>query len=156
MMVGGLSRGAATMAGTTVRILRDGPALAEGDLVFAREDGTVVRREARAALCRCGQSGRKPFCDGTHRKVGFADPPGPAPDPGTRVQPPPGDADREGPVTVVLKPEGSLRLVGPVTVVTAEGRRHLGGRVSLCRCGASREKPWCDNAHREIGFRADV
>lgn len=142
--------------GNVVRILRDGPAVAQGDLVFAREDGTLVRRESKAFLCRCGHSANKPSCDGTHRRVGFADPAGPTPPPGTRVQPLAEGVDTAGPVTVVMKPEGSLRLLGPVTVIDADGNRHPGGRVSLCRCGASRERPWCDNAHREIGFRADV
>lgn len=141
--------------GATVRILRHGPAVAEGDLVFAREDGTEVRRESKAFLCRCGYSARKPFCDAAHRRVGFADPAGPTPDPGTRVQPLEEGADPAGPLTVVMKPEGSLRLLGPVTVIDVDGGAHAGGRVSLCRCGASRAKPWCDNAHREIAFRAD-
>jgi len=31
----------------------------------------VLREDTRVALCRCGHSENKPFCDGTHRKIGF-------------------------------------------------------------------------------------
>jgi CDGSH-type Zn-finger protein len=34
-------------------------------------DGTIIRMEANLALCRCGHSGDKPFCDGSHRRVVF-------------------------------------------------------------------------------------
>ncbi|WP_018467228.1 CDGSH iron-sulfur domain-containing protein [Calidithermus timidus] len=44
--------------------------LPEGTLL--RVDGTEQRLErAKLALCRCGHSGNKPFCDGTHKRVGF-------------------------------------------------------------------------------------
>ncbi|MCH8843060.1 MAG: CDGSH iron-sulfur domain-containing protein, partial [SAR324 cluster bacterium] len=33
--------------------------------------GRTIQRTERAFLCRCGGSGRKPFCDGTHSKIGF-------------------------------------------------------------------------------------
>lgn len=135
------------------RVVRNGPLLARGDLVFASEDGQVVSRRASAALCRCGHSGSKPFCDGSHLRVAFTDPD--TPPPTDKVQPLSEGEPTEGPVTIVVKPTGSLRLVGPLTVVDAEGRLHVGGRASLCRCGASKGRPWCDNTHREIGFRAD-
>lgn len=34
-------------------------------------DGSVVIKEGRFSLCRCGQSAKKPFCDGTHKTCGF-------------------------------------------------------------------------------------
>jgi CDGSH-type Zn-finger protein len=34
-------------------------------------DGNVIREDTRLALCRCGGSANKPFCDGTHLKIGF-------------------------------------------------------------------------------------
>jgi CDGSH-type Zn-finger protein len=135
------------------QVVRDGPILAVGDLVFADEAGTILRRETAAALCRCGSSGSKPFCDESHRRVGFLD--GEAPAAEAKVQPLPDEAATTGPATIILKPTGSLRLVGPLTVIDAEGRRYPGGRASICRCGASKAKPWCDNSHRDTGFRAD-
>lgn len=47
----------------------DGPVGLRGDLVIETATGEV--REVRAALCRCGASSNKPFCDGTHAKIGW-------------------------------------------------------------------------------------
>ncbi len=49
----------------------NGPVLVRGDLEIKGEDGTVLRRATRAALCRCGASKNTPFCDNSHRAVGF-------------------------------------------------------------------------------------
>jgi hypothetical protein len=52
----------------TVTAYPDGPFLLRGDFEIRDADGTVVRCERRTvALCRCGRSTIKPFCDGTHR-----------------------------------------------------------------------------------------
>ena len=57
----------------TIRLRKNGPYLVEGDDVKVFDwDGkeyTVERRPM--ALCRCGGSTKKPFCDGTHSKIGF-------------------------------------------------------------------------------------
>ena len=58
---------------TTVTPMRDGPLLVVGDVQVAREDGTVESLP-RAALCRCGQSKVKPFCDNSHLTTGFRAP----------------------------------------------------------------------------------
>ena len=47
----------------------DGPLIIQGNLEIETPEGQL--EETRAALCRCGQSGNKPFCDGTHSKVGW-------------------------------------------------------------------------------------
>lgn len=47
----------------------DGPLLVRGRLSIRTPDGDL--HETRAALCRCGGSGNKPFCDGTHAKIGW-------------------------------------------------------------------------------------
>jgi CDGSH-type Zn-finger protein/uncharacterized Fe-S cluster protein YjdI len=49
----------------------DGPLRVEGNLELCTGSGRTVDRLTKVALCRCGQSGNKPFCDGTHAKVGF-------------------------------------------------------------------------------------
>jgi CDGSH-type Zn-finger protein/uncharacterized Fe-S cluster protein YjdI len=49
----------------------DGPLLIEGNLEICTGTGRTVDRVAKAALCRCGQSSNKPFCDGSHTRVGF-------------------------------------------------------------------------------------
>ena len=57
----------------TVRLRRNGPYVIEGDEVKVVDwNGLEYRVERRPiALCRCGASTTKPFCDGTHSKVGF-------------------------------------------------------------------------------------
>ncbi|WP_412067973.1 CDGSH iron-sulfur domain-containing protein [Rubrivirga sp. IMCC43871] len=48
----------------------DGPLLVAGPVTIVASDGTAVTK-AKAALCRCGHSQNKPFCDGSHREAGF-------------------------------------------------------------------------------------
>lgn len=49
----------------------DGPLMVRGNLEIISGTGRVVARQQAAKLCRCGHSNTKPFCDGTHAKVGF-------------------------------------------------------------------------------------
>jgi uncharacterized Fe-S cluster protein YjdI/CDGSH-type Zn-finger protein len=56
---------------TTIVAAQDGPLLVRGDVTVVDERGTIIRRDTRMALCRCGHSARKPFCDNSHRRVGF-------------------------------------------------------------------------------------
>ena len=58
-------------SGTTVQVSKGGPYLVKGKFVFIGTDGKEEIKEGSVALCRCGGSSNKPFCDGTHRKVGF-------------------------------------------------------------------------------------
>jgi CDGSH-type Zn-finger protein len=54
---------------------------------------------------------------------------------------------------------GALRVEGEIVLVDAEGREFgLGGRtsISLCRCGHSENKPFCDGSHRRVGFESQV
>jgi CDGSH-type Zn-finger protein len=58
---------------TTIRLRKNGPYVIEGDDVQVVDwDGREYVVERRpVALCRCGASTKKPFCDGTHSKIGF-------------------------------------------------------------------------------------
>lgn len=49
----------------------DGPLVVRGNLEIVSGTGRMVARTRSVRLCRCGQSGNKPFCDGTHARVGF-------------------------------------------------------------------------------------
>jgi hypothetical protein len=53
-----------------VEPMENGPLLVRGPIRVVRPDGTSEELP-RAAFCRCGHSGNKPFCDGSHREVGF-------------------------------------------------------------------------------------
>ena len=58
---------------------RDGPLLVRGPFVLTDQDGTEIEtHQGTIALCRCGRSRRKPFCDGMHKAVGFRAPSGAA------------------------------------------------------------------------------
>ena len=189
--------------------------------------GKVVATPATGgyALCRCGQSGTKPFCDGTHQRVGFdgtetasrapyaqqaeqtvgptlvlddakalcalarfCEPKGQVwhlvlesdqPVAAHLVEQQAGDCpggrlrarQRAQAQTGVLPPEphfnpsiglvqdtakgvsGPLWVRGGVAVHSADGSAYeLRNRVALCRCGVSRNKPFCDGSHVSSGF----
>jgi len=60
------------MAETTITPLDDGPYLVKGPVKLVDASGNEFRVEGKTiALCRCGSSSTKPFCDGTHVNIGF-------------------------------------------------------------------------------------
>jgi len=61
---------AETSMTTSVTPISDGPLILEGSLEIVLADGSVSRRP-KVALCRCGASDNKPFCDGQHAAIGF-------------------------------------------------------------------------------------
>jgi len=63
----------------------------------------------------------------------------------------------ENPVKITIRPNGPYRVEGPITLLDADGKEYdLTGKpaISLCRCGASTNKPFCDGTHSKIGFQA--
>ena len=59
------------MADASIEIIKNGPYIVQGEVQLKDSEGNVYPAEKRMALCRCGASTTKPFCDGTHSKVGF-------------------------------------------------------------------------------------
>lgn len=61
------------MSDVKVIVRNNGPIRLEGDLVIVDQEGRPFGLAGRTvvSLCRCGQSANKPFCDGTHNRVGF-------------------------------------------------------------------------------------
>jgi CDGSH-type Zn-finger protein len=58
----------------TIRVRKNGPFLVEGPVTLLDYEGntfTISGDKPAIALCRCGHSARKPFCDGTHNRCGF-------------------------------------------------------------------------------------
>jgi CDGSH-type Zn-finger protein len=54
---------------------RDGPYIVRGDFVITDQQGNEIdARRRTVALCRCGKSQMRPFCDGTHKLIGFRAP----------------------------------------------------------------------------------
>jgi CDGSH-type Zn-finger protein len=57
---------------TKMSLMDDGPILVAGEFQLTLPDGTIIPVEGNTvALCRCGASENKPFCDGAHKKIGF-------------------------------------------------------------------------------------
>jgi CDGSH-type Zn-finger protein/uncharacterized Fe-S cluster protein YjdI len=103
----------------------------------------------RVTLCRCGASGNKPFCDGSHKYIGF----------NATGEPPTGKTDalpvRNGVLAIDPQVDGPLKVRGNLEITSGTGR--VVARITttlLCRCGASANKPFCDNSHLRVGFRS--
>ena len=58
-------------AAVVVNVKRAGPLAIVGEVTVVDADGTVLSSDDRTFLCRCGSSGNKPFCDGSHKQVSF-------------------------------------------------------------------------------------
>lgn len=66
------------------------------------------------------------------------------------------DDDTTVPLRIRLRHNGPLVLQGPVRVVREDGTLiREANSMALCRCGASREAPFCDGSHRVTAFRDD-
>lgn len=128
----------------TARVLAAGPLELKGEIAL---NGAPFGAEAW--LCRCGQSGNKPWCDGSHRTAACVltgDPP-----------------QREGQALpqegggLNLEPQanGPVKATGPLEILDAAGRvTDRTTQVMLCRCGQSARQPYCDGSHRRAGFVA--
>ncbi len=60
-------------------------------------------------------------------------------------------------VKIELRNNGPMRVYGPFELVDQDGKAYTvpeGEWVSMCRCGESSNKPFCDSSHREAGFQA--
>ena len=56
---------------THVNVTKGGPLLVEGSLSITLPNGEQVEKEGMTALCRCGASANKPYCDGSHNNIEF-------------------------------------------------------------------------------------
>jgi CDGSH-type Zn-finger protein len=131
------------------RITENGPLILHGHIRHAAREGAPAAEYTQVALCRCGASSNKPFCDGSHGRAGFTDAGTCANPPQASTQPAEGD--------LALNPiaNGPLRIDGWFELATADGQRFVcGDKTWLCRCGASGNKPFCDGTHKKTGFTA--
>ena len=136
----------------TVILNEDGPLYLRGNIEIQSKDGDVLLQDTRIALCRCGFSRHKPFCDNFHIMNEFIDS-------GTISSKKSADESQElgtGKLQVALQPNGPLILTGPFTIQQADGKIGFKGtRAVLCRCGVSANKPFCDGSHSKIGFSTE-
>lgn len=129
-----------------IEITADGPLVVAGVTQIRNSRGEALQAEDPFYLCRCGASGNKPFCDGSHKKIGFTALAGKTP--AARAA-----ANVGTPAVQVLK-DGPNQVTG-VPDLRCETPPADPAKYSLCRCGASKKKPYCDGTHRTNGFRDD-
>ena len=61
------------MSDVTIQAFKNGPFIVKGSVKVLDHEGNEFHPEGKAiALCRCGESQNRPFCDGTHNRCGFA------------------------------------------------------------------------------------
>jgi CDGSH-type Zn-finger protein len=71
--------GEGTGPGATITPYRDGPLIVRGAFRLVDQEGNEIDPgRDTVALCRCGKSGIKPFCDGSHKRAGFSAPSAPS------------------------------------------------------------------------------
>jgi uncharacterized Fe-S cluster protein YjdI len=58
-------------ADTIVETMPNGPLLVYGNVTIKDSHGNLTQKNNVTAFCRCGSSGNKPYCDGSHKRVGF-------------------------------------------------------------------------------------
>jgi len=56
---------------TKIQLALNGPLLVNGTITIVDKDGNETSKEGMTALCRCGYSNNKPFCDGAHKPNNF-------------------------------------------------------------------------------------
>lgn len=184
-----------------------------GEPIGWRTGEVVADEDKEYWLCRCGNSQNKPFCDSSHRRVGFEAEDTASSEPRQQRLASYGDhlvldddrsicshagfcatkatnawkmaqadLDTAGqsqlvamgqrcpsgaltvrvgedvlepalPVEIALVPDGPLWVTGRVQVERSDGQAlEVRNRITLCRCGASKNKPLCDGSHADVGF----
>ncbi len=102
----------------------------------------------RAAFCRCGASRLMPYCDNSHREIDFSDA-------GKVLVSLPSKVEGNGELSISTSSGGPLKIEGPFTLLDTDGGEICeSSSASLCRCGASNMKPYCDGSHIAIGFQS--
>ena len=141
-----------------ITLSRDGPYLVTVD-DLTNSKGERLEARHGVALCRCGASARKPFCDSSHIRIGFSD-----------EQRPDRTPDRVAADYTQHCQTGPRDVNAPSIRITQNGPYEVQGidldteswsegasreRFTLCRCGGSKNKPFCDGTHRSIKFQDD-
>ncbi|MGB9337211.1 MAG: CDGSH iron-sulfur domain-containing protein [Candidatus Acidiferrales bacterium] len=136
-----------------IRISPNGPLYFRGQIQIDAEDGHAILSDARATLCRCGASQNKPLCDGSHSKIAFSDAgmAAPAADGVAETS----ACGRGDSMKISPRLNGPLHVQGKLRIENAAGEIIFRGDDAwICRCGGSKNKPFCDGTHKAIGFRS--
>ena len=130
----------------------NGPLICKGDtdIVLQNADEELILKDKEFALCRCGLSKNKPFCDGTHKSIdskvpqSFVD---------EREEDITGLIGNNENLTITVKDNAMYSVNGAVTIFSRDGLyKTTRTKAALCRCGHSEKKPFCDTRHKKCGF----
>jgi len=127
-----------------INVFDDGPLGVEELESLTNSNGDELEIKNRIALCRCGASQTKPFCDGTHKKIGFS----------SKVEKSENDNEPEdGRRAIRVFIDGPYEVSGDIALnIKYELGLSNDNPYYLCRCGASQNKPFCDGSHKKINF----
>lgn len=131
-----------------IKVRANGPLLCTGDIEVFGPDGQLLEEADDVVLCRCGHSGNKPFCDGSHREAGFVHNGLPGSVTSDELE------TAGGPLQISVRENAMLVAKGPMSIVGADGSlAATRNKAALCRCGHSANKPFCDGSHKKVGFK---
>ena len=127
-----------------INVFDDGPLGVEELEELINSNGDELEVKKRIALCRCGASQTKPFCDGTHKKIGFS----------SKIEKSESNqGDGEGRRAIRIFMNGPYEVSGDIELnIKDEMSLSNDDPYYLCRCGASENKPFCDGSHKKINF----
>ena len=123
-----------------------GPLQLTGNLTLVHDDGTVQYAN-HLALCRCGHSDSKPTCDNQHLEMEFLNP-GKISEASEIAA-----SQRPSKLTLSCIKDGPITFRGRLRLHNQFGQECVKMRGSLCRCGQSASKPFCDGSHSRTGFK---
>ena len=138
-------------SGNSIMVRPDGPLICKGDadITLQDADANIILKDKEFALCRCGLSKNKPFCDGTHKTKEL------------KMTQTFNDERKEdihgsvGDLIITVKTNAMYSIKGPVTIFSRDGlSKTTRTKAALCRCGFSEQKPFCDAKHKKCGFIA--
>ena len=123
-----------------------GPLQLTGNLTLVHDDGTVQYAN-HLTLCRCGHSNSKPTCDDQHLEKEFLNP-GKISEASEIAA-----SQRPSKLTLSCIKDGPITFRGRLRLHNQFGQECVKMRGSLCRCGQSASKPFCDGSHSRTGFK---
>ena len=135
--------------GNSIMVRPDGPLICTSDSIIQVQDGegNVLQQGQDIALCRCGASKNKPFCDGSHRDIQFQAEQEFSDERAEDIN------GQSGELVITVKANAMLSIKGPVTIFSRSGNSvTTRTKGALCRCGQSQKKPFCDVSHKKCGF----
>jgi CDGSH-type Zn-finger protein len=127
-------------------VTNGGPLQITGNITLVREDGTVQYAN-HLTLCRCGGSNSKPTCDDQHLDREFLNPGKIMEVSEIRA------SSNPSKITISCIKNGPITFRGRLRLHNQFGQECVKMRGSLCRCGHSTNKPFCDGSHERVGFR---